>query len=43
VTRAKRLVILVVESNALEVAIAGRPEPRRWSRLRDLLSASTTH
>jgi exodeoxyribonuclease V alpha subunit len=43
VTRAKRLVILVVEGNALEIAIAGRPEPRRWSRLRDLLSASTTH
>jgi exodeoxyribonuclease V alpha subunit len=43
VTRAKRLVILVVEGNALEIAIAGRPEPRRWSRLRDLLSASATN
>jgi exodeoxyribonuclease V alpha subunit len=42
VTRAKRLVILVVEGNALEIAIAGRPEPRRWSRLHDLLSVSAT-
>jgi exodeoxyribonuclease V alpha subunit len=39
ITRAKRLVVLVVESNALELAIAGRPEPRRWSKLRELLSA----
>jgi exodeoxyribonuclease V alpha subunit len=39
ITRAKRLVILVVESSALELAIAGRPEPRRWSKLRELLSA----
>ncbi|MEM7023692.1 MAG: ATP-binding domain-containing protein, partial [Pseudomonadota bacterium] len=37
VTRAKRLVVLVVEGDALELAIAGRPEPRRWSRLRALL------
>ncbi len=37
VTRARRLVILVVEGDALELAIAGRPEPRRWSRLRALL------
>ncbi len=39
VTRAKRLVVLVVEGDALELAIAGRPEPRRWSRLRALLRA----
>jgi hypothetical protein len=31
--------VLVVEGNALELAIAGRPEPRRWSRLRELLCA----
>jgi exodeoxyribonuclease V alpha subunit len=37
VTRAKRLVVLVVEGDALELAIAGRPEPRRWSRLRTLI------
>jgi exodeoxyribonuclease V alpha subunit len=37
VTRAKRLVVLVVEGDALELAIAGRAEPRRWSRLRALL------
>jgi exodeoxyribonuclease V alpha subunit len=37
VTRARRLVVLVVESDALERAIAGRPEPRRWSKLRELL------
>jgi len=39
ITRAKRLVVLVVEGDALELAIAGRPEPRRWSRLRELLQA----
>ncbi len=39
VTRAKRLVVLVVEGTALELAIAGRAEPRRWSRLRALLQA----
>ncbi len=39
VTRAKRLVVLVVEGDALELAIAGRPEPRRWSRLCALLEA----
>jgi exodeoxyribonuclease V alpha subunit len=39
ITRAKRLVVLVVEGNALETAIAGRPEPRRWSKLRELLCA----
>jgi exodeoxyribonuclease V alpha subunit len=39
ITRAKRLVVLVVESNALELSIAGRPEPRRWSKLRELLTA----
>ena len=39
ITRAKRLVVLVVESGALELAIEGRPEPRRWSRLHELLQA----
>ena len=38
ITRAKRLVILLVEPGALETAIEQRPEARRWSRLRDLLS-----
>ncbi|MEM8947968.1 MAG: ATP-dependent RecD-like DNA helicase [Pseudomonadota bacterium] len=38
ITRAKRLVILLVEPGALETAIEQRPEVRRWSRLRDLLS-----
>jgi exodeoxyribonuclease V alpha subunit len=38
ITRAKRLVILLVEPGALELAIEQRPEVRRWSRLRDLLS-----
>ncbi len=37
ITRAKRLVVLVVESGALELAIEGRPEPRRWSKLYELL------
>ena len=39
ITRAKRLVVLVVEGDSLELAIAGRPEPRRWSKLRELLRA----
>ncbi|MEM7043562.1 MAG: ATP-dependent RecD-like DNA helicase [Pseudomonadota bacterium] len=39
ITRAKRLVVLLVEPGALETAIEQRPEARRWSRLRDLLSA----
>ncbi len=39
ITRAKRLVVLLVEPGALELAIEQRPEVRRWSRLRDLLSA----
>jgi exodeoxyribonuclease V alpha subunit len=37
ITRAKRLVVLLVEPGALELAIEQRPEIRRWSRLRDLL------
>ncbi|MEZ5932440.1 MAG: ATP-dependent RecD-like DNA helicase [Alphaproteobacteria bacterium] len=39
ITRARRLVVLLVEPGALELAIEQRPEVRRWSRLRDLLSA----
>lgn len=39
ITRAKNLVILLVEPGALELAIEQRPEVRRWSRLRDLLSS----
>jgi exodeoxyribonuclease V alpha subunit len=39
ITRAKRLVVLVVEPGALELAIEQRPERRRWSRLKDLLQA----
>ena len=39
ITRAKRLVVLLAEPGALELAIERRPEIRRWSRLRDLLSA----
>ncbi len=39
ITRARRLVVLVAESGALELAVAGRPEPRRWSMLRALLAA----
>lgn len=38
ITRAKRLVILLAEPGALETAVEQRPEARRWSRLRDLLS-----
>ena len=43
ITRAKRLVVLVVEGDALELAIAGRPEPRRWSKLRELLRCRPCH
>jgi len=39
ITRARRLVILLVEPGSLELAIEQRPEIRRWSRLRDLLSS----
>jgi exodeoxyribonuclease V alpha subunit len=39
ITRAKRLVVLVVEPGALELASEPRPERRRWSRLKDLLQA----
>ncbi len=39
ITRAKRLVVLVVEGGALELAIEGRPEPKRWSKLYELLQA----
>ena len=38
ITRAKRLVIVLTEPGALETAIEQRPEVRRWSRLRQLLS-----
>ncbi len=40
ITRARRLVVLVVEQGALETAIAGRPEPRRHSKLAELLALS---
>jgi exodeoxyribonuclease V alpha subunit len=39
ITRARRLVVLVVEGTALETAVAERPEPRRWSGLRARLTA----
>jgi exodeoxyribonuclease V alpha subunit len=39
ITRARRLVVVVTEAGALELAVTGRPEPRRWSRLCDLLRA----
>jgi exodeoxyribonuclease V alpha subunit len=39
ITRARALVVLVVEPGVLETAIEQRPEPRRWSRLRGLLAA----
>jgi hypothetical protein len=32
------LVVLVVEQGALEIAVAGRPEPRRCSKLAELLA-----
>jgi exodeoxyribonuclease V alpha subunit len=37
ITRARRLVVLVTQSDALEIAIGERPEPRRWSNLKSLL------
>jgi exodeoxyribonuclease V alpha subunit len=39
ITRAKHLVVLLVEPGAIELAVEQRPEAGRWSRLRDLLSA----
>ena len=40
ITRAKRLVVVVAEPGALELAVAERPEPRRWSKLRELLATA---
>jgi len=40
ITRARRLVVLVVEGGALELAVGERPEPRRWSNLAPLLAGA---
>jgi exodeoxyribonuclease V alpha subunit len=40
ITRARRLVVVVAEPGALELAVAERPEPRRWSKLCSLLAAA---
>jgi hypothetical protein len=37
ITRTKGLVVLVLEGDRLELAIEGRPKPRRWSKLFELL------
>ncbi|MBH0239858.1 SF1B family DNA helicase RecD2 [Methylobrevis albus] len=37
VTRARRLVVLIAEPRALDVAVSGRGTRRRWTRLRQLL------
>ncbi|HUP25696.1 MAG TPA: ATP-dependent RecD-like DNA helicase [Thermoanaerobaculia bacterium] len=37
VTRAKRVVVLVGQRRALQIAVKSRPMARRWSRLRELL------
>jgi exodeoxyribonuclease V alpha subunit len=39
VTRGKRLVVLVGQMKALQIAVRGRHTRRRWSQLRALLSA----
>jgi hypothetical protein len=31
---------VVAEPGALELAVAERPEPRRWSKLRELLATA---
>lgn len=43
ITRAKRLVVLVAEPRALELAVTGRPNPERWSGLRERLQATASH
>ncbi|MBK1734591.1 ATP-dependent RecD-like DNA helicase [Halorhodospira abdelmalekii] len=42
VTRARALLILVGQRKALAIAVKGRGQRRRWSRLRKLLAASGT-
>jgi exodeoxyribonuclease V alpha subunit len=39
VTRGKRLVVLVGQTKALAIAVRGTQARRRWSRLRELLTA----
>jgi exodeoxyribonuclease V alpha subunit len=40
VTRGRRLVVLVGQRKALAIAVKGRRETRRWSKLKDWLSGS---
>ena len=40
VTRGKRLVVLVAQPSALAIAVKGRAEMRRWSKLAEWLEAS---
>jgi exodeoxyribonuclease V alpha subunit len=39
ITRGKRMVILIGQKKALWVAIKGRPDRQRWSKLREWLNA----
>jgi exodeoxyribonuclease V alpha subunit len=39
VTRGRRLVVIVGQRKALAMAVKGRPQRRRWSKLRERLSA----
>jgi exodeoxyribonuclease V alpha subunit len=42
VTRGKRLVVLVGQRKALAIAVKGARVRRRWSKLRDWLTAATS-
>jgi exodeoxyribonuclease V alpha subunit len=41
ITRARELVVVVGEKRALGLAVRGRPEERRWSKLREWLSGAS--
>jgi exodeoxyribonuclease V alpha subunit len=39
VTRGRKLVVLVAQPRALAIAVKGRDERRRWSKLRERLAS----
>ena len=41
VTRGRNLVVLMAQPKAVAIAVKGRPERRRWSKLRAWLSPPT--
>jgi exodeoxyribonuclease V alpha subunit len=41
VTRGRKLVVLVAQPKAVAIAVKGRAERRRWSKLREWLATPT--